>query len=186
MIKRATEKMIMFRLVFVAFAPLMCIVAIQTSDDWNAKGASTWVFRSAALLSVIGFIDGWRLPRGSLRTGSTKATVHDIQDQSGAVAAYLATYLLPFIGIEFTTLKEIISLLIFIIVVFAIFIQSDLVAINPTFYLFSRRIVRARIKYPNSSDTVMVTLIHRKGQLQLNETINVVELGKVLVLKEVR
>ena len=185
MIKRATEKMIMFRLFLVAFAPLMCIVAIQTSDDWNAKGASTWVFRSAALLSVIGFIDGWRLPRGSLRTGSTKATVHDIQDQSGAVAAYLATYLLPFIGIEFTA-KEIFSLLIFIIVILAIFMQSDLVAINPTFYLFSQRIVRARIKYPNSSDMVMVTLIYKKGQLQLNKTINVVELGKVLVLKEVR
>lgn len=76
--------------------------------------------------------------------------------------------------------------MIFIIVVFAIFMQSDLVAINPTFYLFSQRIVRARIKYPNSSDMVMVTLIYKKGQLQLNKTINVVELGKVLVLKEVR
>ena len=183
-VKNATEKLILFRLFIVAYAPLAVITAVQTCNAWNTGETRTYVFWITVLWSALGFLEGYRLPRGALRKGSIKATVHDIHDQSGATAAYLATYILPFIGIDFT-IPETISLLFFIIVVFAIFVGSNLVAVNPTIYIFRWRVIRALVTYPCSIHPMPVVLIHKKEQLLPNETVDVVELGKVLVMKEV-
>ena len=174
----------MLRLFIVAYAPLAIILVIQTFNDWNTGETRTCIFWLTVVWAVVGMLDGWRLPRGALRKRSIRATVHDIHDQSGAVAAYLATYLLPFIGINFTT-QEVTSLLVFLIVIFAIFTRSELVAINPTFYIFRWSVVRARVKYPSSITPMLVVLIYKRAQLLPNETIDVVKLGKVLVMKEV-
>ena len=186
MIKNATEKIIQLRLFIVAYVPLAVILAIQTCNawPWHIGEPRTYVFLITLIWSAWGLVDGYRLPKGTLRKGSIKATVHDIHDQSGAVAAYLATYLLPFIGIDFT-IQETLSLLVFLAVICLIFIGSDLVAINPTIYIFRWRVVRAKVTYPSSINPMPVVLIYKGSQLLHNKTIDVVQLDKVLVMKEV-
>ena len=51
------------------------------------------------LLAVYGFVDAIRLIRGSGRTSTQSLVFGEVTDQGGNAAAYLATYLLPFIGL---------------------------------------------------------------------------------------
>ena len=180
----ATALWRLFRLFVVAFAPLALILAIQASYDWRSCEIRMYVFWLATAWAVWGFIDGWRLPRGPLRKGSVQAEFYDIQDQSGAIAAYLATFLLPFVGFEFSTIQEVLGMLVFFFVVWSIFVQSDLAAINPTLYIFGFRIVRARVRSGSEIDPIVVVLVPRTSHLACDQPVSVVRFGKFLVRKE--
>lgn len=171
------------RLFLVAFAPLTLIIAIKTSSQWTAKDLQMYVFWITAALALVGFTDAWRLPRGATKKGSTNKEFYDIQDPSGAIAAYLATYLLPFVGLQVTTVRDVLSIAVFFVVVLAIFLSSDLAAINPTLYVFGWRVVRARIRSPNGIDPKVVVLLPSNAHLPPCKSVPVVEFGNFLVRK---
>ena len=175
----------LIRLFVVAFAPLTLIMAIQTSNDWLAGELRSYVFWFTASLTVIGFIDAWRLPRGAVKKGSIGAIFYDIQDQSGAVAAYVATYLLPFVGLQLSTVRDVLTLAVFLLVVLAIFLRSDLAAINPTLYVTGWRVVRARVESPDGTDPLVVVLIPNGSHLPPRQSVPVVRFGDFLVQKKV-
>ena len=52
------------------------------------------------VLAAYGFIDAVRLIRGSGRTSLRSLVFGEVNDQGGNAAGYLATYLLPFIGLS--------------------------------------------------------------------------------------
>jgi hypothetical protein len=60
------------------------------------------------------------------------------------VAAYIATYLLPFIGFEVTGWRGLAALAIYFVVLFVVFMRSDLALVNPTLYLTGWRVVSAK------------------------------------------
>lgn len=142
-----------------------------------------YVFWVTATLAVVGFIDAWRLPRGALRKGSIKREFYDIQDPSGAIAAYLATYLLPFMSLEIGTVRDVISIGVFFLVVLAIFLNSDLAAINPTLYVLGWRVVRARVRSLDGTDPMVVVLLRSKSPLSPGQSVPVVRFGTFLVRK---
>lgn len=172
------------RLFVVAFAPLTLILAIQTWDDWLAGELRSYVFWVMAGLTAIGLVDAWRLPRGALKKGSIGAIFYDIQDQSAAVAAYVATYLLPFVGLQLSTVQEVLSLAVFFLVILAIFLRSDLPAINPTLYATGWSVVRARVESPDCSDPVVVVLIPSGSSLPPRQRVQVVRFGNFLIQKK--
>ena len=173
------------RLFVVAFAPLTFIIAIQTSNDWLAGELRCFVFWATASLAAAGFIDAWRLPRGALKKGSVEAVFYDIQDQSGSVAAYVATYLLPFVGLQLSTVRDVLTLAVFFLVVLAIFLRSDLPAINPTLYVTGWQVVRARVESSDCTDPVVVVLIPIGSHLTPHQSVPVVRFGDFLVQKKV-
>lgn len=137
------------------------------------------------LLTVVGLIDAWRLPRGALRKSSIKAIFYDIQDQSNAVAAYVAAYLLPFIRLQLDTIRDVIAVAVFFLVLLLVFVKSDLAAINPTLYATGWRVVRARFKSPDGTDPVVVVLIPNGSHLGPHQHVSVVRFGAFLVQKQV-
>lgn len=179
----ATALWRLFRLFLVAFAPLALILAIQTSCDWRSCQIRMYVFWLAVAWATWGLVDAWRLPRGALRKGGIQAEFYDIQDQSGAIAAYLATFLLPFVGFDLSTIREVLGIVVFFLVVWAIFIQSDLAAINPTLYIFGYRIVRARFRTNATIDPIVVVLVPRTTHLASDQSVSVVRFGKFFVRK---
>ena len=155
----------LLRLFLVAFAPLTLIIAIRTSSHWASDDMRRYVFWITSLLTAVGFIDAWRLPRGTQKKSSIHAVFYDIHDPSGAVAAYLATYLLPFVSLQINTMRDILSIGVFFLVVLAIFLNSDLAAINPTLYVFGWRVVRARMETPHGNDPMVVVLLSARSHL---------------------
>ena len=181
--RNATGLSRLVRLFLVAYAPLALIVAIQTSRDWWSGEVRTCVFWAAAIWSVVGISDAWRLPRGALRKGSIQSEFYDIQDQSGAIAGYLATFLLPFVGLQLNTIRESLGVVVFFVVVLAIFVQSDLAAVNPTLYLVGFRVVRARVRTSGAIDPIVVVLIPRRSRLATGQPVPVVSLGDFYICR---
>ena len=62
------------------------------------------------------------------------------------MAAYLATYLLPFVTLSEPSDRDVVSYLLFLLVAALIYVQSDLLQINPVLYLFRRRVVKVTTK----------------------------------------
>jgi len=66
--------------------------------------------------------------------------VDAVQDASGQVAGYLATYIVPFVTVPSPSTADVIGYCIFAVVVLVIFMRSDLAQINPALYLLGRRV----------------------------------------------
>lgn len=180
----ATDFFRQLRLFLVAFAPLALILAIQSVGPFSSRKLATYVFFVTATWAVIGFLDAWRLPRGALRKGSIEVRFSEVRDKSDTIAAYFATYLLPFINNDAANVKSIVSMAIFVLVVLTIFLKSDLVAINPTLYIMGWNVLRAQVSLSGDSRTVATVLVPKGSTLSTSSSERVVKFGRIYVLKE--
>jgi hypothetical protein len=133
----------LLRLFVSSYAPLAVILAVQRSKGiWPPSDRpGFWVFMA---IGVIGLVDAYRLPRGSLRKGHVRVTLSDLTDQGGQVAAYIATYLLPFIGYEVAGWRDVLAVSIYFVILLVVFVRSDLALVNPALYLTGWRVVSAK------------------------------------------
>lgn len=179
-----TEKVRLVRLFVVSFTPLALIVAIRSVDSWHKSGIQTTAFWIASAWTLIGILDAWRLPCGARRRGSVSATLCEIQDQSNAVAGYIAAFVLPFVGFEFRTWQDLLVGIVLLLVFLVVFIHTDLVIVNPMLYIAGWRIVRARRENHDGTSTVAVVLIPRASSVSAGQSISVVSLGDFLIWKQ--
>ena len=76
------------------------------------------------------------------------------------VMAYIASYLIPFMGLDFSKIENLISLLVFFFILMAIYINSNLIHINPMLNLAGYHV------YEIETDTgVTQTIISKKRRL---------------------
>lgn len=132
----------LFRLFVSSYAPLAVILAVQRSEDvWPPPARPAfWIF---AAVGLVGLVDAYRLPRGALRKGHIRVTLSGLTDEGGQVAAYIATYLLPFIGFDVAGWRDVVALVIYFVVLFVVFVRSDLALVNPALYLTGWRVTSA-------------------------------------------
>lgn len=112
----------------MSYAPLSAIYAARLSAHWPCMvafgGLAGW-----------GILDGWLLVRSSKGRPRYKAQITRVEDQGSAVAGYLATYLLPFLGSLPSGTGDAVAYVIYFAIAFVIFTKSDLALINPTLYV---------------------------------------------------
>jgi hypothetical protein len=116
-----------------SYAPLFVILAIRFQGS-ALRGI-------CAGLAAIGFaylaVVVWVVPRAVQQRAYP---VDAVQDASGQVAGYLATYVVPFVTVPSPSAADVIGYCIFAVVVLVIFMRSDLAQINPALYLLGRRV----------------------------------------------
>lgn len=141
----SNAKVRLLRLFVTSYAPLAIILAVQHSENvWPpATAPAFWMF---AAVGTFGLIDAHRLPRGALRKGHQRTNLTDIVDEGGQVAAYIATYLLPFLGFQIYGWRDGTAIGIYFAILLVVFLRSDLALVNPTLYLAGWRVVSARSK----------------------------------------
>lgn len=126
--------MLRARLFLSSFAPLFILLALR----FDGRGLRA----SCLAIGVAGIFDTVRLvmwqPR---RVGASPHAVTAVVDHGSQVAAYLATYLLPFLPITQPTGSDLAAYALFLVVVAVIYIQSDMAEINPTLYVIGWRVV---------------------------------------------
>lgn len=137
-----TAFVIRARLFLSSYAPLFAIFAARAAPGTAATNQPTWPFVVALIISAVGFADAWWLIRGANRRNGIRVVPNHVQEQGAAVAGYLPTYLLPFIGSAPSTVGAWIGYGIYILVLFVVFLSSDFALVNPTLYLLGRRIAR--------------------------------------------
>ncbi len=134
-----------FRLFLVSYAPLWLMLVLRSlspHDTWR------WSDRSAlalafGVLAAWSFYDGHHLVKGAQETGARTLYFADVDDQGGNAAGYLATYLLPFLGLVPAGWGDWASYGVYFVVAAVVFIRTDLTLVNPTLYLYGWRVVSA-------------------------------------------
>lgn len=170
----ATANVRLVRLFVTSYAPLALILAIQQSGNvWPPHRALG--FWGLLAIGILGLADAYRLPRGTLRKGHQRAHLEDVVDEGGQVAAYVATYLLPFLGYEVAGWRDGLALIIYFGVLLVVFLRSDLALVNPALYLTGWRVASA-----NRGGTRVLVLIPNGQELQSGE-VHVIGFGSFLV-----
>jgi hypothetical protein len=148
-LRGVTEDLIRVRLFFVSYAPLWLMLACRTAPagrwQWDARTAAVIVF---GLLAVSGSVDAVRLIRGSGETNIRSLVFGEVNDQGGNAAGYLATYLLPFIGLVPADWGDWVAYVLYFLVALIVFIRTDLTFVNPTLYILGHRVVSANAYLP--------------------------------------
>jgi hypothetical protein len=150
-LRGVTEDLIRVRLFLVSYVPLWLMLAFRSSppSHWRWDGRTVAVL-TFGILAAWGFIDAVRLIRGSRRTNSLRFTFGEVNDQGGNAAGYLATYLLPFIGLIPQDWGDWAAYVLYFLVAMIVFIRTDLTFVNPTLYILGHRVVSANAYLPES------------------------------------
>lgn len=102
-----------------------------------------WLQITCGAIALIGIVDMARIVfLVSKRTAPEPIKIASVADQGAEISGYLATYLLPFLTVSEPGIKDLIAYLIFFVVLGVVYVRSEMVQINPTLYLFGRRVLR--------------------------------------------
>lgn len=176
MMSRSTS--IRVRLFVVSYAPLAAIIAVTHSARvWPPiEHSPFWVLGAVA---IVGLVDAYRLPTGLREKSNRTVSLTDIHDEGGAVAAYLATYLLPFLGLEIDDWRSALALGLYFVVLLVVFLQTDLALVNPTLYVMGWRVVSGTWR-----EERVLLLLPSRMTISEDEKIKVVTMDRFLVLDE--
>jgi hypothetical protein len=148
--------LIRIRLFLVSYFPLWVMLAFRASPPgkwkfhpwhWQSRITLALIFAAVAIWALV---DATRLIRGSKKTNPRTLTFGEINDQGGNAAGYLATYLLPFIGLIPADWGDWASYGVYFVVAAIVFIRTDLTFVNPTLYLLRYRVVSANAYVPGN------------------------------------
>jgi hypothetical protein len=134
-----------------SMAPLLIVFALL--DTFGSSTASVLCI-ALALMSVVGhFLLLAMLSRDQLGT-ATHEHAHEIanaEERGSDVMAYVATYLIPFVGFKADDLRSAAALAIFLLVIGALYVRSGLFAINPGLAIVGFHLYRAELKLADGS-----------------------------------
>jgi len=124
-------------LLFVsAFAPLFLIWGLRT---WPSGIA--WAF---IVLVLIG-LGGTGLVMGVARRDEGEGvTLTHVETRQSDVAAYIVTYLIPFVTAPLITPQDWLAVAVFLLLLLAVYVSSDLLSVNPVLSLLGLRLFRVK------------------------------------------
>ncbi len=163
-----TQAAARIRLFVSSYAPLFLILAVRFD--------TRWLQITCAALFTFGVFTAWLLVhRAKTKTLPVAITVARADDLGAEVGGYLTSYLLPFITVSSPSTEDVISYFIFLMVACVIYVRSDLVRANPTFYLVGYRILGITTR--TGTRTYLLT----KREPRIGETVQVVDAAGILV-----
>lgn len=124
------RRWIMATLFLSSYLPLFVLVGLRSI------GKSTSIVAICAGLVVAGGIGTAMFFRSARRKPLGHYELLDVQKRDGDVAAYAATYLLPFVTVFSNSLRDVLTLAAFIAFLGIIYVRSRLIYVNPLLALF--------------------------------------------------
>ncbi|MFN8366128.1 MAG: hypothetical protein U0Y96_02675 [Candidatus Kapaibacterium sp.] len=105
-----------------------------------ANWYSSLFFGGMMLLSIFGFLGTIMFiknMKSDLHASSTLCTVIDVKDKTSEAIGYIATYVIPFLFVDFNDAFSIVGISILLLVIIApLYVRSTLLVINPLLNLW--------------------------------------------------
>jgi hypothetical protein len=184
-----TDDLIRVRLFFVSYVPLWIMLAFRAAPPgrWHCDDRTSAV-AIFAVLAVYGFVDAVRLIRGSRKTSPRSLVFGEVGDQGGNAAGYLATYLLPFIGLVPEDWGDWAAYALYFLVALIVFVRTDLTFVNPTLYLLNHRVVSANAYLPGDKiplqGSPFMVVCRDPGALSTSKVVQVTSIAGGFVTKD--
>lgn len=160
-------------LFLISYAALSFIFAIRLWPNHVASG----IF---GLVGAYGIFSAWRMLANAQNRPRRIFSVKTIEDQGNAVAGYLATYLLPFLGGMPDGWNDWAAYGIYFFVAFVVFSKSSLGLVNPTLYALGWRVYYAEVN--GNRSTLISKRVLRDGDEVKGSRLR----GRVLVVDSKR
>ncbi|SKN24241.1 Uncharacterised protein [Mycobacteroides abscessus subsp. bolletii] len=122
-------------LFLLSYTPLFVIVAIRFHKDRPIMGGAL-VLTILASISLLWFFYSMR------KSTAVRVIVSDVREVGAEAGGYLATYVLPLATLSQPSPADLVGYAIFLLVLAIVYVRTDLMQVNPIFYLLLWRIVR--------------------------------------------
>lgn len=161
------RKIIQILLFIISYAPLQLILFFQNLDDaltdgqnqfigWGPAIARNKVSITFFLLIVISISLYFILYKIVMTSSTEKIRVIKINDNHTEHLSYLATYILPFVGLRFDTWQDVVATVALFYVLGHIYIKTNLILTNPTLTFFGFNISQV-----SDENEKLMTVIHK-------------------------
>lgn len=162
---RLTIQILLF---VISYVPLYFILFFQNLNDKLWTIDNTFIgFKESVLINkvsiaflilIVGSVSLYFiLYKIVIKSSHEEIQVVRIQDNHAEHLSYLATYILPFIGLKFDTWQNILSTIALFYILGHIYIKTNLILTNPTLTLF-----RYHISKIENEKEKMKIIIHKK------------------------
>lgn len=158
-----------FMLFLSSYSPAFLILAVRSV---NHSWALFWISIALTVLSAGTFLLFIRVAR---RGGPFRATVESVEPHDGDLAAYVATYLLPFIVVFGATVQDVIALGLFLFFIGLLWVNSRAIYLNPLLALIGYHIYVVQVRPVGTSATDALPrnfLLSRKSHLQKGDSVS--------------
>lgn len=162
------RKFIQILLFLISYIPLYLILFLQNLnvqfyDHGRFIGFESVLshnITSIALLTLILISVSfyWILFKVATKISPVELQVKTVYDNHDEHLSYLATYILPFVGLKFDTWQNLLATIALFFVLGHIYIRTNLILTNPTLTLFQFSISKIEVEGANDPRIV----IHRK------------------------
>lgn len=167
------------RLLLSSYVPLFFVGAVRFDDSWLRVALGILVV--AGIWSLISLI---RV--STRRVHPREATATRVRDLGSEVAAYVATYLLPLMTVAKPGLRDLVAYALVLAVIGVVFVNSDLVGINPLLSLFGYRVFQVsgvrKVATGEEADTIVIS----RSRVVAGSTVKLADLaaGVALVISQ--
>ncbi len=110
-----------------------------------------------------------------------QTTIATQKSRDSEVMGYVASYIVPFVTFPFTNWQQVIAMMVFLVVLCSLYVNSDMLCINPTLNFFRYRVYEITVE--QSAETYAL-ITRRKNRLKHGDTIRVVDVGRGIFLEK--
>lgn len=157
-----------------AYAPLLVLIGVLDSfgmDDGNVTGrVLRWAPAGVAALGVL--VTVAFIGRAVRRRASEPEVVFEARPREGEAVRFFATYVVPFFVLQAATPTHRWALLVYLVLIAALYLQSEMFAANPVLALLGYRVFEL-----NRSDGGFLLVLSRSRYLAPRELLELVPLG---------
>lgn len=111
--------------------------------------------------------------------GGKEVILEEVRRQDGEAMSYIVTYLLPFLGLAFSSWRQGVALAIFLLMLGFLYVNSNMIHINPTLNAFGYHLYEVTLR-----DGSVRTLIARRRRLHRESQICIIQIGDDLVIEK--
>lgn len=169
-----------FLLFLSSYSPAFLILAIRSFDrSWTLFVASAVLF----VISVVGFIVFLVVAKGR---NPINVEVESVEPRQTELAAYVVTYILPFLTVTGATWQDVLALGLFLIFIGLLWVRSAALYLNPLLvfagYSLSVAVVKPISNDPNTLALPKAFFLSRKQDVQVGDEFRVDRMGSQMLL----
>lgn len=153
------RKYIRLILFFSSYTPLFLIFGIQ-----YPRSIAAYILLLLGVVSILILRQVLNLTRN---LEPEPVYVTQVSYKDGEAMSYIVTYIIPFLGVNFTSMRNCISLIIMFLILAILYINSNLIYTNPLLNLCGYHIYELEVK-----NSVNLILISKRTQITINTSIN--------------
>jgi hypothetical protein len=162
-------------LFFSSYVPLAAIFFVLYIGKENLAAI---LALCAVVFGVVGLL--WILHSSKSSAESTTRTIVEYRRDGSEVMGYIAAYLIPFVGFALDNLRQDLALAVFCAVLAYLYVNTDMLHINPTLHLFRYHVFEVTF------ESGIVQHLITKSDIARDDVIKVVHIDRNLWIEGVR